>query len=57
MLLPDFGDSFIEVIEDNKDAIQIAVNPVTNSNSKHIDARRTTSFENLSSRESLKSRM
>lgn len=38
-LLPDFGDPCIQVFEDNKGAIQIAVNPVTNSNSKHIDVR------------------
>jgi len=38
-LLPDFGDSCIQVFEDNNGAIQLAVNPVTNSNSKHIDVR------------------
>ena len=36
-LLPDFGDPCIRVFEDNKGAIQMAVDPVTNSNSKHID--------------------
>ena len=38
-LLPDFEDPCIQVFEDNKGAIQKAVNPVTNSNSKHIDVR------------------
>ena len=38
-LLPDFGDPCIRVFEDNKGAIQMAVNPVTTSNSKHIDVR------------------
>ena len=38
-LLPDFGDPCIQVFEDNKGATQLAVNPVTNSNSKHIDVR------------------
>ena len=38
-LLPDFGDPRIQVFEDSKGAIQTAVNPVTNSNSKHIDVR------------------
>ena len=27
------------VFEDNQDAVQLAQNPVTNSNSKHIDVR------------------
>ena len=38
-LLPDFGDPCIQVFEDNSGAIQLGVNPVTNSNSKHIDVR------------------
>ena len=38
-LLPDFGDPCIQIFEDNKGAIQMAVNPVTKSNSKHIDVR------------------
>ena len=38
-LLPDFGDPCIQVFEDNKGATQMAVNHVTNSNSKHIDVR------------------
>ena len=38
-LLPDFGDSYIQVFEDKNGAIQLAVNPVTNSNSEHIDVR------------------
>ena len=36
-LLPDFGDPCIQVFEDNRGVIQMVVNPVSNSNSKHID--------------------
>ena len=38
-LLPDFGDPCIQVVEDDKGAIQMAVNLVTNSNPKNIDVR------------------
>ena len=38
-LLPDFGDPCIQVFEYNNGAIQVGVNPVTNSNSKHVDVR------------------
>ena len=38
-LLPVFVNPCIQVLEDNKGATQLAVNPVTNSNSKHIDVR------------------
>ena len=38
-LLPDFGDPCIQVFEDNKGAIQMAANSVTDSNSKHVDVR------------------
>ena len=38
-LPPDFGDSCIQVFEDTKGAIRMAVNTVTNSNSKRIDVR------------------
>ena len=38
-LLPDSGDPCIKLCEDNNGAIQMGVNPVTNSNSKHIDVR------------------
>ena len=40
-LLPDFGDPSSQVFEDNRGAIQIAVNPVTNSDSKHLDVRQS----------------
>ena len=36
-LLPEYGDPCIQVFEDNNGALQIGVNPVTNSDSKHID--------------------
>ncbi|CAB1108151.1 unnamed protein product [Ectocarpus sp. CCAP 1310/34] len=38
-MLPDAGMPCIPVFEDNQGAIQIAHNPITNSNSKHIDVR------------------
>ena len=38
-LLPDYGDPCIQVFEDKNGAIQLAVNPVTNSNSKHVELR------------------
>ncbi|CAB1106855.1 unnamed protein product [Ectocarpus sp. CCAP 1310/34] len=38
-ILPDVGMPCISVFEDNQGAIQIAYDPITNSNSKHIDAR------------------
>ena len=37
--LPDIGDPCIQVFEDSNGAIQLAVTPVTDSNSKHIDVR------------------
>ena len=37
--LPEYGHPCIQVFEDNKGAIQKAVHPVANSNSKHVDAR------------------
>ena len=36
--LPEFGHPCIQVLKDNHGAIQIGVNPASNSNSKHIDA-------------------
>ena len=50
-LLPDFGDPCIQVFEDNKGATQMAVNPVTNSNSKHIDVRHHVLRGNVENRE------
>ncbi|CAB1101635.1 unnamed protein product [Ectocarpus sp. CCAP 1310/34] len=38
-LVPHAGTSCIPVFEDNQGTIQIANNPITNSNSKHIDVR------------------
>ena len=38
-MLPEMVMPCIPVFEDNEGAIQIAKNPVTNSNSKHIDVR------------------
>ncbi|CAN0366569.1 unnamed protein product [Pylaiella littoralis] len=38
-MLPTAGMPCIPVFEDNQGAIQIAHNPITNSNSKHIDVR------------------
>ena len=38
-LLPDYGLPCIKVFEDNQGAIALASNPVSNSNSKHIDVR------------------
>ena len=38
-MLPELVMPCIPVFEDNQGAIQIAKNPVTNSNSKHIDVR------------------
>ncbi|CAB1113965.1 unnamed protein product [Ectocarpus sp. CCAP 1310/34] len=38
-MLPDAGMPCIPVFEDNQGAIQIAHNPITNSNSKRIDVR------------------
>ena len=46
-LLPYFGDPCIQVFEDNKGAIQMAVDPVTNPNSKHIDVRHHFLRENV----------
>ena len=41
-MLPEVGIMScipILLIEDNEGAIQLALNPITNSNSKHIDVR------------------
>ena len=38
-MLPDVGVTCIPVFEDNQGAVQLAQNPITNSNSKHIDVR------------------
>ncbi|CAM9428218.1 unnamed protein product [Pylaiella littoralis] len=38
-MLPEVGMPCIPVFEDNEGAIQLAKNPITNSNSKHIDVR------------------
>ena len=36
-MLPGVGTPCVPVFEDNEGAVQLAQNPVTNSNSKHID--------------------
>ena len=46
-LVHDFGDPCIQVFEDKKGAIQMAVDPVTNPNSKHIDVRHHFLRENV----------
>lgn len=38
-VLPEVGMPCISLFEDNQGAIQLAQNPITNSNSKHIDVR------------------
>ena len=38
-MLPDVGIPCIPVFEDNEGAVQLAQNPITNSNSKHIDVQ------------------
>ena len=38
-MLPGVGMPCIPVFEDNQGAVQLAQNPITNSNSKHIDVR------------------
>ena len=38
-MLPDVGMPCIPVFKDNEGAVQLAKNPITNSNSKHIDVR------------------
>ena len=38
-VLPAVGMPCIPVFEDNEGAVQLAQNPITNSNSKHIDVR------------------
>ena len=38
-MLPGVGTPCVPVFEDNEGAVQLAQNPVTNSNSKHIDVR------------------
>ena len=37
--MPSFGSPGIGVFEDNKGAIDLAKNPLSSSNSKHIDVR------------------
>lgn len=37
--LPEVGMPHIPVFEDNQGHLQLAQNPITNSNSKHIDVR------------------
>ena len=39
MLMPSMGSTSIGVSEDNKGAINLAENPLSSSNSKHIDVR------------------
>ena len=39
MLMPSLGSTSIGVSEDNKGAINLAENPLSSSNSKHIDVR------------------
>ena len=39
-MLPDVGMPCIPVFEDNEGAVQLASNPITNCNLKHIDVRR-----------------
>ena len=38
-LVPDFGDPCTQGVEDSMGAIEMAVNPVIDSNSRHIDVR------------------
>ena len=38
-MIPDKGMPCFPVFEDNQDALQLSKNPVSNSNSKHIDVR------------------
>ena len=38
LMLPDVGVTCIPVFENNQGAVQLAQNPITNSNSKHIDS-------------------
>ena len=38
-MLPEVGIPCIPVFEGNEGAVQFAQNPITNSNSKHIDVR------------------
>ena len=38
-MLPAVAMPCIPVFEDNEGAVELAKNPITNSNSKHIDAR------------------
>ena len=39
LLMPSLGSTSIGVSEDNKGAINLAENPLSSSNSKHIDVR------------------
>ena len=38
-MLPDVGMPCIPVFEDNEGVVHLAKNPITNSNSKHINVR------------------
>ena len=38
-MLPDVGMPCISVFEDSEGVVQLAQNPITNSNSKHIDVQ------------------
>ena len=40
-MLPGEGMRCFPIFEDNHGALELAQNPVTNSNSKHIDVRQT----------------
>ena len=39
-MLPGKGMPCFPIFEDNQGAVQLSQNPVSNSNSKHIDVRR-----------------
>ena len=38
-MLPDVGMPCVPVFEDSEGAVQLAQNPISNSNSRHIDVR------------------
>ena len=38
-MLPEVRMPYIPVFEDNQDVVQLSQNPITNSNSNHIDVR------------------
>ena len=50
-MLPSKVMPCFPVFEDNQSAVQLAQNPVTNSNSKHIDVRRHFLLELASQRD------